>query len=102
MTIPSPQREASEGTDALGGLSSGKRFGGGDRVFSGMALSAGLTILVALAAVFVFLLVKGLPGFSADPEVYGPSSHNIWGYAGRLLYGTTLAAAIAMVIAVPF
>ncbi|MFT4263499.1 MAG: phosphate ABC transporter permease subunit PstC [Nocardioides sp.] len=74
----------------------------GDRIFSGLALASGLTILVTLAAVFVFLLIKGLPGVNADPEIYGPSTDNFWGYAGRLLFGTTLAAVIALVIAVPF
>ncbi len=67
----------------------------GDRIFSGTALAAGLTILVTLVAVFVFLTVKGIPGFSADPDVYGPSSTDFWGYAGKLLFGTILAAVIA-------
>lgn len=84
------------------GLSSGGTFGRGDRVFSGVALASGLTILVTLAAVFVFLFVKGLPGFSADAEIYGPSTDNFAGYVGRLLFGTTLAAIIALIIAVPF
>ncbi|MFT4286263.1 phosphate ABC transporter permease subunit PstC [Nocardioides sp.] len=77
-------------------------FGLGDRVFSGLALAAGMTILVALAAVFVFLAIKGAPGFSADSEVYGPASDNFWGYVGPLVYGTVLAAVIALLIAVPF
>jgi len=77
-------------------------FGLGDRVFSGIALAAGLTILVTLAAVFVFLAIKGAPGFSADTEVYGPSATDFWGYVGPLIYGTILAAVIALLIAVPF
>jgi phosphate transport system permease protein len=84
------------------GLSSSGNFGRGDRTFSRVALASGLTILVALAAVFVFLFIKGLPGFSADPEIYGPASDNFFGYVGRLLFGTVLAALIALVIAVPF
>ncbi|UDY23144.1 phosphate ABC transporter permease subunit PstC [Nocardioides sp. Kera G14] len=83
-------------------LTAGGSYGKGDRVFSRVALASGLTILVTLAAVFIFLAIKGLPGFAADSEVYGPSSTNAWGYVGRLLFGTTLAALIALVIAVPF
>ena len=33
----------------------------GDRIFSGLALGAGLTILVVLAAVTVFLIVESFP-----------------------------------------
>ena len=99
MSITPPQLEQAE--DASG-LSAAGSFGRGDRVFSAAALASGLTILVALAAVFVFLLIKGLPGFSADPEIFKPSSTSFWGYVGRLLFGTTLAAIIALIIAVPF
>ena len=84
------------------GFGSGTRFGLGDRVFSGMALGAGLVILVALAAVFVFLLVQGQDGFHADPKLYAPAASNFVSYAAKLLFGTVLAAVIAMVIAVPF
>jgi len=99
-----PQLEQPEqGEDlAVPGLRSSASFGRGDRLFSGAALASGLTILVVLAAVFVFLFIKGFPGFSADPDIYGPSASDFWGYVGRLLFGTTLAAIIALVIAVPF
>jgi phosphate transport system permease protein len=80
----------------------GARFGRGDRVFSGVALASGVTILVTLAAVFVFLFVKGLPGFTADASIFAPSSSDFWSYVGKLLFGTVLAAVIALVIAVPF
>ncbi|SFB88363.1 phosphate transport system permease protein [Nocardioides terrae] len=99
-----PQLEQAEPGEDLGspGPRSSTSYGRGDRLFSGTALASGLTILVTLAAVFVFLLLKGFPGFSADPDVYGPSASNFWGYVGRLLFGTTLAAIIALVVAVPF
>jgi len=79
-----------------------RRFGLGDRVFSSLAQLAGLTILIALAAVFVFLAIRGIPGFSADKSIYGPGSTNFWAYAGKALFGTCLSAVIAMIIAVPF
>ena len=34
----------------------------GDRIFAGLARAAGISILVALAAVFIFLAVEGIPG----------------------------------------
>ncbi len=74
----------------------------GDRVFSGLAFVAGLTILVSLAAVFVFLAVQGVDGFHADQKYYEPAATNFAAYVAKLLFGTTLAAVIAMLIAVPF
>jgi len=79
-----------------------RRFGLGDRIFSGTALGAGAIILVALAAVFVFLLIQGADGFHADSHYYEPAAHSFIGYAAKLLFGTVLAAVVAMVIAVPF
>ena len=73
----------------------------GDRVFAGTALAAGLVILLALAGVFVFLALEGWPGLSAPEAIYRPAT-NFWSYVGPLVFGTTLAAVIALVIAVPF
>ncbi|MEP9382415.1 phosphate ABC transporter permease subunit PstC [Nocardioides sp. KR10-350] len=83
-------------------FASSGRHGMGDRVFYTLALSAGVVILIALAAVFVFLLVQGEDGFHADRELYQPSATNFVSYAAKLLFGTALAAVIAMIIAVPF
>ena len=73
----------------------------GDRVFSGLALSAGITIMVALAGVFVFLAVEGYPGLSVDEQFYNPYT-NFMDYVVPLVFGTTYAAIIALVLAVPF
>ena len=73
----------------------------GDRVFSGLALAAGVAILVALAAVFVFLLIEGIPGLTQPSELYGPRAASFLGYVAPLLFGTVLAAVIAVVIAAP-
>ena len=73
----------------------------GDRIFSRLALTAGLTIMVALAGVFVFLAIEGYPGLSVDEEFYRPAT-TFAGYVWPLVWGTTLAAVIALVIAVPF
>jgi phosphate transport system permease protein len=74
----------------------------GDRIFSTTAMTAGVIIMVALGAVFVFLAVQGAQGFHTDRSVYEPAAHNFWTYAAKLLFGTTLAAVLAMIIAVPF
>ncbi|MXG89873.1 phosphate ABC transporter permease subunit PstC [Nocardioides flavescens] len=73
----------------------------GDRIFAGLAKSAGLVILAALAAVFIFLAVEGIPGVNQPAETYAPLS-SFLPYVGRLLFGTVFAALIALVIAVPF
>ncbi len=72
----------------------------GDLVFSRLALGAGIAILAALAAVFVFLAIEGIPGLAKPAEFYGSAS-NFWGYVAPLLFGTILAAVIALIVAVP-
>ncbi len=73
----------------------------GDRIFSGTARGAGLTILVALAGVFVFLTIEGIPGLTQSPETYAPNA-NFLSYVGPLIFGTVLAALLALMLAVPF
>jgi phosphate transport system permease protein len=73
----------------------------GDRIFAGLARGAGLFILAALAAVFIFLAVEGLPGINKPASNYAPLD-GFLPYVGRLLFGTIFAALIALVIAVPF
>lgn len=88
--------------DTLIMSSSRGSFGRGDRIFATIAAAAGVTILIALAAVFIFLLIQGARGFHAPADVYRPAAHNFWNYAGKLLFGTALSALLAMIIAVPF
>ncbi|MEP9363441.1 phosphate ABC transporter permease subunit PstC [Nocardioides sp. CN2-186] len=73
----------------------------GDRLFAGTARAAALTIMLALAGVFVFLAIEGVPGLSAPEGIYQPAS-DFWSYVGPLVFGTILAAVVALVIAVPF
>lgn len=74
----------------------------GDRVFSGLALAAGLSILGALSGVFIFLLLKGWQGLSQDAQFYdAPRATNFLAYVWPLVFGTVFAAVIALVIAVP-
>jgi phosphate transport system permease protein len=72
----------------------------GDRVFSGMTLVSGLVILVALAGVAIFLTLEGAPAISAPPDKLGGAS-NLLSYVAPLVFGTLLAAALALLIATP-
>ncbi len=72
----------------------------GDRIFSGLTRGAGLVILLALAGVAFFLTFEGLPGMSGDPGIYsgeGDFLHYVW----PLVFGTILAAVIALLLATP-
>jgi len=73
----------------------------GDRIFRGLSVGAGITILVALAAVFIFLAIEGIPGIDKPATNYRPLD-SFLPYVGRLLFGTIFAALVALVIAVPF
>ncbi|GAA1157758.1 phosphate ABC transporter permease subunit PstC [Nocardioides aquiterrae] len=73
----------------------------GDRLFSGTARVAAMLIMAALAGVAVFLVIEGLPGLTAPADIYRPA-HDFWSYVGPLVWGTVLAAVVALVIAVPF
>ncbi len=72
----------------------------GDKVFSGLARGAGILILVTLGAVAIFLLTEAWPTFTNDlSEISGPDT--FIGYVGPLVFGTILAATIALVLATP-
>ena len=73
----------------------------GDRLFAGTARVAALTIMLALAGVFAFLAIEGMPGLTAPEGIYRPAT-DFWSYVGPLVFGTVLAAVVALIIAVPF
>lgn len=72
----------------------------GDVIFSSAARGAGLLILAALAGVAVFLTVEGFPGLTAGKDVLR-SHDNFLLWVWPLVFGTLLAAALALVIATP-
>jgi phosphate transport system permease protein len=72
----------------------------GDVVFSTLARAAGITILVALAGVAIFLTLEGAPALTAPPAAMEGESSIVL-YVWPLLYGTLLAALLAMLIATP-
>lgn len=71
----------------------------GDAVFRGVATAAAVLILAALAGVAIFLTLEGMPAITAPPERLGAA--NIVVYVWPLLFGTLLAALLAMLIAAP-
>jgi phosphate transport system permease protein len=73
----------------------------GDRIFAGIVRGAALTILVALAAVFIFLAIEGWQGLTSDPATYAPFTSFIT-YITPLVVSTLLSSAIALIVAVPF
>jgi phosphate transport system permease protein len=75
----------------------------GDTIFAGLARGAGLVILLALAGVALFLLVEGLPAITASPEEIESQvdKAGIVVYVWPLLFGTLLAAFIAILVAAP-
>ncbi|MGZ4506434.1 MAG: phosphate ABC transporter permease subunit PstC [Blastococcus sp.] len=72
----------------------------GDRVFSGISRGAGILILIILAGVTAFLVVQALPAFTAAPGDV-PGGHGVLAYVAPLLFGTVLAAVLALLIATP-
>nr|WP_233613159.1 phosphate ABC transporter permease subunit PstC [Leucobacter edaphi] len=73
----------------------------GDRVFSRSAVFAGSMILVTLAAVAIFLIVRSLPAFVATDKSASLLTSNFWAYVGPLVFGTIWAATLALVVALP-
>jgi phosphate transport system permease protein len=72
----------------------------GDRLFSGSATGAGILILVVLAGVATFLVVQSIPALTADSADL-PKGDSIAAYIWPLLFGTLLAAVIALLVATP-
>lgn len=72
-----------------------------DRVFSGSTTLAGVLILVALAAVAVFLVAESIPALLADPAELKGAPSSFWEYVGPLAFGTVWAAFLALIIAFP-
>jgi phosphate transport system permease protein len=81
----------------------GRRFGSqgaGDRFFAGLAVGAGVLILATLAGVALFLMVKAWPALTASADEL-PGGEGLAHYIWPLAFGTLVAAAIAILIAVP-
>ncbi len=79
----------------------------GDRLFVAASSGAAWLILVLLAAVAVFLVVRAWPALRADPATLAeqvawfPAGTSLLGFIAPLLFGTLLAAGLALGLAVP-
>ncbi len=71
----------------------------GDRVFEGLSTGSGALILIILALVAAFLIVQGIPAFTAATEdlPYGP----FFSFVAPLAFGTVWAAFLALLMGVP-
>jgi phosphate transport system permease protein len=90
---------------------SGRAVRPGDRVFRGLSIAAGSTVLLIMASVAVFLVAKAVPAIRADstnffttkewlPEATTSGGKPTFGIAA-LLFHTMVTGIIAMIIAVP-
>lgn len=71
----------------------------GDKIFKGLSVGSGLTILAILALVALFLILQSLPAFAPG---YTETGHaNTWVYVLPLLFGTVWASFLALLFAVP-
>ena len=89
-------RTETPGPSPVGGAS----IRAGDRIFSAFASGAGLLILIVLAGVAAFLVAKAWPAITASSDAI-PGGEGLVKYIWPLLFGTLMAATIAVIIAVP-
>ncbi len=80
----------------------------GDRLFRAAAVSAGSTIVVAIALIAVFLLIRAVPSLQANTANFFTSAEFSTSGAGGLAFGirdllmvTVLSSLFALVLAVP-
>ncbi len=89
-----------------GGLVGNRRAG--DRFFLGLSTTAAASIMVILAGVAVFLILKGLPAITANwdtnADLNGYQNKqwgSFWNYVAPLLWGSVWSALIALVLGAP-
>jgi phosphate transport system permease protein len=96
-------------SDAAAGLSSrstrSRAASFGDRLFAGLAVTAGLLVLVLLGAIIVSLFIGGLPSFRAFGPYFLVDTNwdpvqKLFG-AGVPVFGTLVTSVLALLIAVP-
>lgn len=79
---------------------SGGRRRPGDRIFSNLAVIAGVAILALLAGVAIFLIGEAAPAITASSSEL-PDGKSLISYIAPLAFGTALAAVLAVIIAIP-
>lgn len=108
MSDPAPEAAAIPGRRASRlTVKGGGRGRLGDPLFRGATLAGGVVVLVVLAAIAGFLVVRALPGLQADTasfwttRMWQPDSEpSVFGVAA-IAFGTVLSSAIALGFAFP-
>jgi len=78
-----------------------------DRIFFGLSFGSATLIMVILAAVALFLIVKAMPAIVANwqtPDLAGGTTaghSTFWGYVLPLVWGTIFVSVIALIIGAP-
>nr|WP_245861603.1 phosphate ABC transporter permease subunit PstC [Compostimonas suwonensis] len=77
-------------------------------MFRGLSTGSAASIMVILAGVAIFLIIRAIPAISADWESSGDLNSgptggypNFWAYVGPLIFGTLWASAIALIMGAP-
>ena len=80
----------------------------GDRVFKGVAIAAGSVIVIAIAMIAIFLLIRAVPSLAANNANFFTSTEFSTGDANDLRFGirdllmvTVLSSVFALLLAVP-
>lgn len=83
----------------------------GDSIFLGLSTASAASIMVILAGVAIFLIIKGLPAITANwgtnedlAAIHNPAQvpwSSFWEYVAPLLWGSLWSALIAMVLGAP-
>ncbi|MEV7973803.1 phosphate ABC transporter permease subunit PstC [Cellulomonas sp. NPDC089187] len=80
---------------------------GASRVFRWISTGAGVLILAILAAVTIFLVMRAMPAITANPDdladtiSWFPKDTSLLGFIGPMIFGSLLAAGLALLIATP-
>lgn len=84
-------------------LTGNRRGALGNRIFAGISTGAAIVILIVLAAVAGFLLVRAWPALTVpvDQIAGATGGKSFWAYVAPLAFGTVLASVIALAVAVP-
>src|SRR5699024_12481773 len=93
-TAPLPTRDR-----RLSMRRSGRRLG--DSVFGTLSIDAGVLIFVTLALVAIFLTSASMPAILASQELSGTADFSLIDYTLPLIFGTVLASALALAVAIP-
>lgn len=73
----------------------------GDKIFSGITLTAGIVILAILAFVALYLVIESLPALTAGEGELANGKTSFWSYVGPMMVGTLIASGVALLIATP-